>query len=195
MKQTMNCNNCGKKTLTEQKFCTDCGEHLSKSDPIETSNESMSSVPSQPANTNSSNIIGRIIVFIIVVGVISFFSVDNTAIDKNNSAVDQLEAGDTSTAIQQLQEASQESTEDKSTLEILKNLAYAHDSNGNYTQALKTFKEALAYADSSSSDYYLIKGEIDYYEGRYASAETNYLAAKRLNNADFQIENALAVSI
>jgi len=189
----MNCPNCHKEVSPDQKFCTNCGYSL-----IGDSTEPKKTKTAQPVNTgsrktNGSNLIARIVIFLIIIGLGSYWAIDNAAIDKNNNAITQLQSGNTSAAIEQLKEASSEVTQDDNKVNTLKNLAYAYDTDGNYTEALSTFKQALPYAKTGSADAYLIQGEIDYYEANYGSAEKNYLAAERLSSDDFQIENELAI--
>lgn len=185
----MFCKKCGKKSEGDQKFCTSCGVPFStsaeKGEPIFSQ-----SSPPNPKGSPIGKIIG-IIVILAIVGLGIWGSMDDGAIEKNNQAISNFDSGDSEQAIRQFQQASQEATGSDTKLNTLKNLGYVYSSEGQYTQALQSFKEALTYANAGSFDHYLVSGEIALLEGKPNAAQISYNKAYELSPGDFQINNAL----
>ena len=102
-------------------------------------------------------------------------SIDNTAVEKNNSAQESYQAGgDPNQAISQLQQASQDAVTNSTKMTTKVNLAYVYSSEGKNDLALATFKEALPLASEGTLDYYLISGEIALLEGKPNAALIAY---------------------
>jgi len=185
----MFCKKCGKKSEGDQKFCTSCGAPFStsaeKGEPIFSQ-----SSPPKPKGSPVGKIIG-IIVILAIVGLGIWGSMDDGAIEKNNQAISNFDSGDSEQAIRQFQQASQEATGSDTKLNTLKNLGYVYSSEGQYAQALQSFKEALTYAIAGSFDHYLVSGEIALLEGKPNAAQISYNKAYELSPSDFQINNAL----
>lgn len=185
----MFCKKCGKKSEGDQKFCTSCGAPFStsaeKGEPIFSQ-----SSPPKLKGSPVGKIIG-IIVILAIVGLGIWGSMDDGAIEKNNQAISNFDSGDSEQAIRQFQQASQEATGSDTKLNTLKNLGYVYSSEGQYTQALQSFKEALTYASAGSFDHYLVSGEIALLEGKPNAAQISYNKAYELSPSDFQINNAL----
>ncbi|MBU2524768.1 tetratricopeptide repeat protein [Patescibacteria group bacterium] len=185
----MFCKNCGKKSDSDQKFCTNCGALFSKS---AESNESIfsESSPPKPKGSPTGKIVG-IIVILIIVGFGIYGSLDEDSITQNNEGLTSFESGDSQTAINQLQQASKDAVTSDTKLNTLKNLGYVHSSEGQSEQALQSFREALTYASKGSFDYFLVSGEIALLEGKPNAAQISYNKAYELRPSDFQINNAL----
>jgi len=185
----MFCKKCGKKSEGDQKFCTSCGAPFStsaeKGEPIFSQ-----SSPPKPKGSPVGKIIG-IIIILAIVGLGIWGSMDDGAIEKNNQAISNFDSGDSEQAIRQFQQASQEATGSDTKLNTLKNLGYVYSSEGQYDQALQSFKEALTYASAGSFDHYLVSGEIALLEGKPNAAQISYNKAYELSPSDFQINNAL----
>ena len=109
---------------------------------------------------------------------------DEESVTKNNDGLASLESGDIETGIRQLQEASQDAFTGESKLITLVNLGYAYSSEGQYDQALESFKEALTHTSEDSFDYYLVYGEIALIEGNPDLAKINYEKAYQLKPND-----------
>src|SRR5690606_13141012 len=101
------------------------------------------------------------------------------------------DTGDSGSAIEKFRQAANEATTDGVKIEALKNLGYVYATEGQSSQALNTFKEALPLTTNGSLDYYLITGEIALLEKDASKALTNYNNAYRLDPENFQINNAL----
>lgn len=185
----MFCKNCGKKSEDSQKFCTSCGAPFStsteKNEPIFSK-----SSPPKPKSSPTGKVVG-IIVILLVVGLGIWGSMDDGAIEKNNQAISNFDSGNSEQAIRQFQQASQEATGADTKLNTLKNLGYVYSSEGQYDQALQSFREALTYTNEGSFDYYLVSGEIAILEGKPNAAQISYNKAYDLSPNDFQINNAL----
>jgi len=185
----MFCKNCGKKSEGDKNFCTNCGASFSKS--TENSEPIFSkSSPPKSKGSPTGKIVG-IIVILVVVGLGIWGSMDDEAIEKNNQAISNFDSGNSEQAIRQFQQASQEATGSDTKLNTLKNLGYVYSSEGQYDQALQSFREALTYANEGSFDHYLVSGEIALLEGKPNAAQISYDKAYELSPSDFQINNAL----
>lgn len=185
----MFCKNCGNKSEGNQKFCTSCGTPFSTSTEKSETIFSKSSPP-KPKGSTTGKIVG-IIVILVVVGLGIWGSMDDGAIEKNNQAISNFDSGNSEQAIRQFQQASQEATGSDTKLNTLKNLGYVYSSEGQYDQALQSFREALTYASEGSFDHYLVSGEIALLEGKPNAAQISYNKAYELRPSDFQINNAL----
>jgi tetratricopeptide (TPR) repeat protein len=196
----MFCKNCGIKSDGTKKFCTNCGTGFTSS---ESSNASTTPppvrqpMPKEPWTTGK--IIKTVLAVIVVGGIIvakfglsSINSIDNKAVDKNNSAQESYESGgDPNLAISQLEQASSDAVTRSTKMTTRVNLAYVYSSEGKNDLALSTFKEALTFASEGSVDYYLISGEIALLEGKPNSALVAYNKAYEKDPNSFQINNAL----
>lgn len=135
----------------------------------------------------------KILLIVAIVGWGIYASIDDDAIEKNNNALSNFDAGNTVTAIQQLEDASKSAVTNDTKISTLKNLAYAYSSEGKEELSLNAFKEALSLTSTDSFDYFLISGEIELLEGGPTSALEYYNKAYLMNSTDFQINNALAL--
>jgi tetratricopeptide (TPR) repeat protein len=186
----MICKNCKKDVQDGAKFCTACGSPFTNPTPQTQTNET----PPEPPK--KSNPIGKIIsafIFILVIGFGIYGSISDNAIDKNNNAIDSLNAGDTQTAISQLQEAKEGAVGKEDKINILVNLGYVYESEGNYDEAKTAFTEAQSLAISDSSEYFLISAELALLENDPESALANFNKALELKPNDFQINNSLSL--
>lgn len=202
----MFCKNCGKELDGTKKFCSGCGNANSTIQDThrETNTDTSSTVvrPPMPKKPwTKVRIIKTVLMVIVFGGLLSLKfiggainSLDNDAIDKNNSAQDSYTSGgDANKAIQQLQQASQDAVSNSTKMTTKVNLAYIYSSEGEEELALETFKEALPLASEGSLDYYLISGEIALLEGKSNSALLAYNKAYEKNPNDAQINNALGL--
>lgn len=197
----MFCKNCGTKSDGTKKFCTNCGAAFVNS---EGSNAPSTPPPIRQPMPKEPWTTGRIIktvIGVIFVGGLIFLkfgmaainSVDNSAIVKNNTALENYNSGNNDQAIAGFQQATKDAVTNTNKLNSLKNLAYVYSSEGKDELALNTFKEALALAPESSFDYYLISGDIALLEGKPNSALLSYNKAHALEPDNFQINNALNI--
>lgn len=192
----MVCNNCDKENPEDSNFCKYCGVELDESSREEKIKHTEQPVTSHVGKGKKSSSWGKIIiavVFFAFIGFGAYGSVDKEQIETNNEALIKFDAGDSKTAIEQFRKAANEATSDEVKVGALINLAYAYSTEGQTTQSLSAFKEALPMTTQDSFDYYLITGEIALLEGKINDALTNYNNAYRLNPEDFQINNALAL--
>jgi tetratricopeptide (TPR) repeat protein len=120
-------------------------------------------------------------------------SIDNTAVDTNNKALDAYNSGNSDQAIAQFQQASQSAVTNTNKINSLKNLAYVYSSEGKDDLALSTFQEALALASADSIDYFLISGEIAELENKPNAALIAYNKAYAKDPQNFQVNNSLAL--
>ena len=191
----MFCKNCGTESSGTKKFCTNCGTEF----PVaQTTPPVRPPMPKEPWTTG--RIIKTVAVVVIVGGLIlvkiifgAINSVDNTAVETNNRALDAYNSGNSDQAISQFQQASQDAVTNANKINSLKNLAYVYSSEGKDDLALSTFKEALALSSTDSVDYFLISGEIAELEGKYNAALIAYNKAYAKNPEDFQVNNSLAL--
>ncbi len=192
----MFCHKCSKQNNENSKFCKHCGV---KFDGIDKENESTPiehPTASHKTEGKKSSSWGKIITVLVILAFVGFGiygSVDKEQIETNNEALTNFDAGDSKTAIEQFRQAANEATTDEVKIAALKNLGYVYSTEGQSTQALSAFNEALPLATQDTFDYYLITGEIALLEGKINDALTNYNNAYRLNPEDFQINNALAL--
>lgn len=135
-------------------------------------------------------VVGGLILLKIIFGAIS--SVDNNAVDKNNSAQESYQSGgNAEQAISQLQQASRDAVTNSTKLTAKTNLAYVYSSEGKNDLALSTFREALVLAPEGTIDYYLILGEVALLEDKPNAALIAYNKAYEKDPNNFQINNAL----
>lgn len=191
----MYCKNCGTESNGTKKFCTNCGTLFAVAQTIPPVRPPM---PKEPWTTG--RIIKTVAVVVIVGGLIlvkiifgAINSVDNTAVETNDRALDAYNSGNSDQAISQFQQASQDAVTNANKINSLKNLAYVYSSEGKDDLALSTFKEALALSSIDSIDYFLISGEIAELEGKYNAALIAYNKAYAKNSEDFQVNNSLAL--
>ncbi len=190
----MFCKNCGKEFREGQKFCTGCGTKFSG---INKEEKEAPKVQFKAVSQNKSSwSAGRIITILVVlamVGIGVYNSLDEDSITKNNDGLSSFDSGDSQTAINQFQQASQDAVSKENKINTLKNLAYVYTSEGQNELALSTFKEALALTKSDSFDYYLISGEIALLEYKPNSAILSFNKAYELNTSDYKINNTIAL--
>lgn len=160
------------------------------------------SAPSASSRRKKANIRGIIyiigvILFFIVIGAFSNNDnndgVSNDAVTSNNTALQSLDTGNNQQAVTGFQQAVNNTTDNDTKIEALKNLAYAYEAQNNNDLALSTFKEALALASSGSSDYYLISAEIALINNDPNTALSDFNEANQLKPNDYQIINSLAI--
>jgi len=185
----MFCKNCGKKSEGDKKFCTNCGASFStsaeKNEPIFSK-----SSPPKPKGSPTGKLVGIIIIFL-VVGLGIWGSMDEEAIRSNDEAISSFDSGDSQSAINQLERASNEAVGRDTKLNTLLNLGYVYSSELQYDQALQAFREALTYASEGSFEHFLISGEVALLERKPNAAQISYNKAYELRPSDFQINNAL----
>ncbi|MEN9913024.1 MAG: hypothetical protein RLY66_432 [Candidatus Parcubacteria bacterium] len=190
----MFCENCGTKSDSLNKFCTNCGKELLG---VKTSLSQKQSIPNfRKTKFKASRNIGRVfkLLFIVaIVGWIVYASMDDAVIEKNNSAVSNYDSGNSQQALNQLQQASHDAVSNENKVNTLKNLAYVYSGEGQNDLAISTFKEALIIALSDSFDYYLIAGEIAMLESKPNAALLAFNKAYSKDPNDFQINNSLAL--
>lgn len=195
----MFCKNCGKEIGGIKKFCTNCGATASNTQGANTTTPLpvRSPMPKEPWTTGR---IIKVVVAVIFVGGLIFLkfglsainSIDNTAVNKNNSAQESYQSGgDPNQAISQLEQASHDAVTNSTKMTTRLNLAYVYSSEGKNDLALSTFREALTFASEGTVDYYLISGEIALLEGKPNSALVAYNKAYEKDPSGFQINNAL----
>jgi tetratricopeptide (TPR) repeat protein len=196
----MYCKNCGEKSDGTQRFCTKCGAAFaSTSNPI-TQPAPPKRAPMPKERWTTGRIIKTILVVVFVGGLLllkfglsAINSVDNTAVETNNKALEAFDSGNNSQAIDQFKQASQGAVTDANKINSLKNLAYVYSTEGQNDLALSTFNEALELVAPDSFDYYLISGEVALLEGKPNSALIAYNKAYAKDPENFQINNALAL--
>lgn len=198
----MFCKNCGAESLDIQKFCAKCGNAFSAGQASQTVHTVPPPVrpPAPKEPWTAGRIIKSIIVVIVVGGLIlvkvifgAINSVDNTAVNTNNEALEAYNSGDNDQAITQFQQASESAITNTNKINSLKNLAYVYSSDGKDDLALSTFQEALTLAEMNSVDYFLISGEIAELENKPSLALTAYNQAYAKDPEDFQVNNSLAL--
>ncbi len=182
----MFCKNCGKKLGNAKKFCTNCGTAFSDPSP-----------QSQPftkkgIKIDKGKIIGTLVI-VTIIGLGIYGSRSDTAIKANNDALSNFNSGNGQQAINQFQDAVNNSTNNATKITTLKNLAYAQATEGQNDQALATFQEALPLTSHGSLDYYLISGEIAVLKAKPSSAYFNFNQAHQIDPNDFQVNNSLAI--
>lgn len=185
----MFCTNCGKESTGNERFCTQCGSSLTYVHP-------KASVKSGSSFWEKFVGAGKIVPALIVVALIGwgiYASLDDDSITQNNDALSSFDSGDSQTAINQLQQASQGAVTNDTKVNTLKNLAYVYESEGLYDDAYDAYTEALSLTSEGSFDYYLISGEVALLEGKPNAALLSYNKAYEKNPNDYQINNSLAL--
>lgn len=186
----MYCKNCGTKSDDIKKFCTNCGTAF----PAASTHAAAVRPPMPKEKWTVGRVIKIIIAVVFIGGLIlfkAFNSIDNSAVEKNNQALDAYNSGNNEQAIAQFQQASQDAVSNTNKMNSLKNLAYAYSSENKNDLALSTFKEALVLASTDTLDYYLISGEIALLEGKPNAALIAYNKAYAKDPDSFQVNNAL----
>lgn len=195
----MFCKKCGTESAGTKKFCTNCGTAFSVAQNTETTTPRPVRPPMPKERWTTGRIIKTIVGVVFVGGLIllkfgwgAINSIDNTAVEKNNSAQESYQSGgDPNQTINQLQQASRDAVTNSTKLTTKVNLAYVYSSEGKNDLALATFKEALPLASEGSLNYYLISGEIALLEGKPNAALIAYNKAYEKDPNDFQVNNAL----
>lgn len=196
----MYCKDCGTQMGDNAVFCQNCGTAL-------VDNENITPISHIASDTVTNSIVsenswgfGRIIktiLMILVVCVAIFFkffnSLNNEAVNKNNSALTSYDSGNSDQAISQFKQASNDALSNDTKRATLINLAYVYSSESKNDLALKTFKEALVLASENSFDYHLISGEIALLNKNPKVAKASFEKAYAINPNEFQINNALAL--
>jgi len=196
----MFCKNCGTKSDGTKKFCTNCGEAFPTATTAATAAPRATRPPMPKEKWTAGRIIKTVIAVVFVGGLIflkfglsAINSIDNTAVETNNKALDAYNSGNSDQAITQFQQASQDAVTNTNKINSLKNLAYVYSTEGKDDLALSTFKEALALASADSVDYFLISGEIAELENKPNAALIAYNKAYAKDPADFQVNNSLSL--
>lgn len=210
----MFCKNCGKESTNGQKFCTSCGTPFStqSSTPKQphvadyTTSPAATHTTKPPINRHpmpkepwtTGKITKTVLAVVFVGGLIllkfgmaAINSVDNSAVEKNNAALDNFNSGNSDQAIAGFQQATKDAVTNTNKLNSLKNLAYVYSSEGKDDLALSTFEEALELASVNSFDYYMISGEIALLHGKSNSALLSFNKAYAMEPDNFQINNTL----
>jgi tetratricopeptide (TPR) repeat protein len=198
----MFCKNCGTKSDGTKKFCTNCGTAFSAAAATATAAPRPAAVrpPMPKEKWTTGRIIKTVLAVVFVGGLIllkfgwgAINSIDNSAVEKNNQALDAYNSGNSEQAIAQFQQASQDAVTNTNKINSLKNLAYAYSTEGKDDLALSTFKEALALASADSVDYFLISGEIAELEVKPNAALIAYNKAYAKEPDNFQVNNSLSL--
>ena len=189
----MFCTNCGKQTNSSQKFCTSCGAALHSDNPSNSQTSTPQAVSVQRKNTSTTKKVVWGLVILAFIGFGIYNSLDEDSITQNNEGLTSFESGDSQTAINQLQQASQDAVTNETRINTLKNLGYVYATESKYSEALSTFREALKLTEQDSFDYYLISGEIALLEYKPNAALLSFNKAYELNPTDFQVNNSLAL--
>ncbi len=150
-------------------------------------------ISESPAWTKNSTNKTKIVIGLIVIGLAIYWSVDNTSIQLNNDAMESFNNWDSQIAIKKLQDSKTASVTDKNKLNTLVNLAYVQTTESQNEEALNTFKEALPLTENNSFYYYLITAEIALLSNDPDNAYKNYNLAFKLDEKNFQINNALTI--
>lgn len=193
------CKKCGKENPKGSKFCQYCGVKfniIGKEDEENNEEGHSEHISSHTLETQKSSNAGKIITTLIVLAFIGFGinrNVDKESVNTNNKALTSFNSGDNKSAIDQLQQATNDATNDETKITTLKNLGYVYSTEGQNNQALSTFKEVLALTTKDTFDYYLVSGEVALLEGKTNEALSNYNKAYKINPENFQINNALAL--
>ncbi len=189
----MFCKNCGTKSESTKKFCTNCGKEFSTA----TNDHSEQSTPNfTKPNFESSWSAGRIIGVLFIIGFFAwgaYSSSDDDSIEKNNTALSTYDSGNSEQAINQFQEASELAVTNEAKINTLKNLGYALSSESRDDEAQAAFQEALALTKEGSFDYYLISGEIADLQNKPNSALLSFNKAYEIGPGEFQVNSALAI--
>ena len=215
----MFCKKCGAKSDGTKKFCTNCGNQFAvqaeapvapvqtrvadytatpKSAPMTPPVTTIHRPPMPKEKWTAWKVVKAVIAVVFVLGLIilkfgmaAINSVDNKAVDKNNTGMSAYESGDGQQAIDQFKQAADDAVTNTTKMTTLINLAYAYDSEGKTELAESAFKDALALAPEGSSKYYFLSGKVALFEGKPNSALVAYNKALELDSEDFQINNAL----
>jgi tetratricopeptide (TPR) repeat protein len=188
----MKCENCKKQVKEGAKFCNSCGTPTVNS-------ANYSSPPSDVTTDTSKNKKGLmkklgiaiVVLVMVVIGVIN--RLDESALYKNEDALDSFNSGDSQTAISQLEKATGQAINDENKANMLINLTYIYLSENRIQEATEALLEAQSIAKPNGFEYYLISGEIELIEFDFSSALTNFKKAYDLKPNDFQINNSLAL--
>jgi tetratricopeptide (TPR) repeat protein len=192
----MYCHKCGKQNNTGSKFCKYCGVKFDGVDEKKELENVEHSTASHHTEKKKSSIWGKVITAVVILLILGggiYGSVDKEPIATNNEALTNFDTGDSESAIMKFRQAADEATTDEIKVAALKNLGYVYSTEGQTTQALSAFNEALPLTTQDTFDFYLISGEVALLDGNVNDALTNYNSAYRLNPEDFQINNALAL--
>ncbi len=195
----MYCEHCGTKSDGTSKFCTNCGKPLS--------GEAKKEIPKEETITYTAKkprrgpTIPSWIGIVVIVGLIIWgaysSSKNDASIQSAQTALNIANSSDTADAtllaISQYKDALKNATDDNNKRIILTNMALIYHSSGDITDALSTYRQALGYVSSGSSDSYLISGEIAEIQGQPDVAQTDLERANQLNPNDYQINNELAL--
>ena len=187
------CTNCGKESAGKQKFCTSCGTPFLKVEEKETPEIKTAPVSHASESSWSAGRIVTILVILAIVGFGIYGSLDEESITTNNEGLTSFDSGDSQTAINQFERAAQQASTNQTKIDVLKNLGYVHATEGQYSEALDAFKQALALTTENSFDYYLISGENALLEYKPNAALLSFNKAYDLKPTDFQVNNSLAL--
>ena len=138
-------------------------------------------------------------IVVIVIWSVYSSSKNDTAIQSATTALNTVTSNDTADAtqqaIQEFKDAYKNSNNNADKLTILKNLASTYNSSGDTADALSTYKEALAYTSSDTSDYYLISAELAEIQTPPdpSTALSDIQQANQLDPNDYQILNELGL--
>lgn len=188
----MFCKKCGNKIEGNLIFCTSCGAS-SDNHQHENNKEQMKRVVENNKESFDWSKTIKILIGIAIVGWIIYANIDSGAIDKNNTGLNSFDSGNSIQAVQQFRDAANSAVSSETKIETLKNLGYVYSSEGQNSQAIEAFKEALVMARIDTFDYYLISGEIALLEGKPNAAIVAYNKAYEKDSNNFQINNALAI--
>ena len=140
----MFCPSCGTKLEEGIRFCENCGKSISGTSAVDDTPKTVVA-PSFPKK-KSSITPSRAIWALVILGIIGYSiynSQDQNAITANNQALNSYESGNNQQAINQLNSASQQAVTNDTKINVLKNLAYAYEVNGQNSEALTSFQQAL----------------------------------------------------
>jgi len=189
----MFCKNCGKKLKDGVNFCNNCGKSIGSSQDSTETNKTESRPFSQKSKSKISKKVIIAIVIVLWISYNAYTSIENDAVNTNNNGLSSFESGNSQQAINQFKDASNNAVSTNDKITTLKNLAFVYETEGQRTEALSAFQEALKLTSQGSFDYYLISGEMSLLEGRPSSAYSNYEKAYEIDPENFQINNSLAI--
>ena len=180
------------KTSTSQTTPSDA--QTTATNPLQSIIDLATNVNNTAAAKKKNNWVGAIIGIVLFAGAAIFGSIDDKAKEKNLEALNLLETtSNYDTAISQFESAANEMTSDTEKIEVLKNLGFAYLAADKDTEALATFKKALALVDSDPFNYNLINGEIALLENKPQDSLNYYLKALAEKPNDFQINSTIGV--
>lgn len=188
----MFCSTCGIKFKLEKDGSEICDECLQKGKHPETEN-----IPEKKGFFGKLSI-KNIGIGIVVIGFIlykAFVFSNNSAIDEINPLLEKYNNGEISeeTIIPALEKALSQHMTNENKLIMMKSLADAYYTNGDYQKSNEVSKEQLPLLEKDSFEYFVTKGDIFMLEENIFEAKKAYTQAYTKKPNDFSINNSLCV--